>query len=159
VTHAVPHQQPAAVGGQSAGYLGRAASAAQWPLRGRAEFRNATGTSATARAFAAAFLARSRTAGARVSERTEYDVQLVVSELLANAAKYAPGPCRLDLEASEEAVEVVVWDTGTRLPTARAHDATRVGGHGLEIVMALSQSVGVDAYAGGKSVRARLALS
>lgn len=48
--------------------------------------------------------------GLPVSERTMDVVQLVVSELVTNARKYAPGPCLLTLDAGEGAVEVTVWD-------------------------------------------------
>ncbi|MFB7116291.1 ATP-binding protein [Streptomyces sp. NPDC056190] len=65
-------------------------------------------------------------------------VQLVVSELVTNARKYAPGPCTLTLEATGGAVDITVWGEPT-LPTARAADPGRVGQHGLEIVLAVSE--------------------
>ncbi|MGW2897511.1 ATP-binding protein [Streptomyces sp. NPDC001212] len=66
-------------------------------------------------------------------------VQLLVSELVTNAPKYAPGPCMLTLEATGGAVGVTVWDSEPTLPTARAADPGRVGRHGLEIVLAVSE--------------------
>lgn len=44
--------------------------------------------------------------------------ELVVSELVSNAYKYAPGPCLLDLEVSDGAVEISVWGTDPTLPSA-----------------------------------------
>ncbi|MEU8849719.1 hypothetical protein AB0C70_26550 [Streptomyces sp. NPDC048564] len=38
-------------------------------------------------------------------------VQLVFSELVTNAYEYAPGPCLLDLQVVDGAVEISVWDT------------------------------------------------
>src|SRR4051794_17530340 len=78
--------------------------------------------------------------GLPVSERAMGMVQLVVSELVTNARKYAPGTCLLTLEANDGAVEVTVWDGDPTLPVARAADPGRVGQHGLEIVMAVCQS-------------------
>lgn len=46
--------------------------------------------------------------GIPVSDRAMGMVQLVVSELVTNAHKDAPGPCLLDLEISDGAVEISV---------------------------------------------------
>jgi len=46
--------------------------------------------------------------GLPVSARAISTVQLVVSELVTNARKYAPGPCLLDLEIIEDAVQITV---------------------------------------------------
>jgi signal transduction histidine kinase len=59
--------------------------------------------------------------------------QLVVSELVTHARKYAPGPVLLDLRVTGAVVEVVVWDSNPVLPAAQAADPGRVGPHGLEI--------------------------
>ncbi|MDQ0960986.1 signal transduction histidine kinase [Streptomyces sp. B4I13] len=53
--------------------------------------------------------------------------QLVVSELVANARKYAPGPCLLDLEIIEGAVEISVWNSSTTLPSIEAAHPARIG--------------------------------
>ncbi|MBE1601355.1 hypothetical protein H4687_007484 [Streptomyces stelliscabiei] len=45
---------------------------------------------------------------------------------------YAPGPCLLDLEIIEGAVQISVWDSSTTLPSIQAADPERVGQHGLE---------------------------
>lgn len=86
-------------------------------------------------------------------------VQLVVSELVTNARKYAPGPCLLDLEIIEDAVQITVWDSGTTLPSVQAADAERVGQHGLEIVMAVSQTFCVHQEAVGKRITASIPLT
>jgi two-component sensor histidine kinase len=46
-----------------------------------------------------------------VSASSSGMVQLVVSELVTNARKYAPGPCLLDLEIVESAVQISVRPT------------------------------------------------
>jgi anti-sigma regulatory factor (Ser/Thr protein kinase) len=71
-----------------------------------------------------------------VSQRAVDVTQLVVSELVTNARKYAPGPALMDLRIVGDLVEIVVWDSAPVLPVlpvARATDAGRVGQHGMEI--------------------------
>ncbi|MFE7168422.1 ATP-binding protein [Streptomyces sp. NPDC057616] len=97
--------------------------------------------------------------GLPVSKRATGMVQLVVSELVTNARKYAPGPCLLTLEVSEGAVEVAVWDSSTRLPLILAPDPRRVGRHGLEIVMAVSRGFGMHREPVGKRIRAAVVLT
>ncbi|WP_413253491.1 ATP-binding protein [Streptomyces pseudovenezuelae] len=97
--------------------------------------------------------------GLPVSERAMGLVQLVVSELVTNARKYAPGPCLLTLEISDGAIEVTVWDSEPVLPTARAADPDRVGQHGLEIVMAVSRSIEVHREPVGKRIKATVVLA
>ncbi|MEU7428746.1 ATP-binding protein [Streptomyces sp. NPDC040750] len=70
--------------------------------------------------------------GLPVSGRAMGMVQLVVSELVTNARKYAPGPCLLTLEVEDSAVQVSVWDSSTALPAIMQFDPERVGQHGLE---------------------------
>ncbi len=60
--------------------------------------------------------------GLPVSERATGMVQLVVSERVTNARKYAPGPCLLDLELVEGAVQISVWHSSTTLPSIQAAD-------------------------------------
>jgi anti-sigma regulatory factor (Ser/Thr protein kinase) len=114
---------------------------------------------ARARHQAAGFLARVQGEhGLPVSQRAMDLAQLVVSELVTNALKYAPGPVLLDLRIGGGMVEIVVWDSDPVLPVARAADAGRVGQHGLEIVMAVVQSFEVQREPVGKRITARLAL-
>ncbi|WP_189980339.1 ATP-binding protein [Streptomyces capoamus] len=115
---------------------------------------------ARARRIAAAFLARVQGEhGIPVSQRALDLTQLVVSELVTNACKYAPGPVLLDLRVTGGVVEVMVWDSDPVLPVARAADAGRVGQHGLEIVMAVSQGFEAQREPVGKRITARLALA
>ncbi|MFD3843451.1 ATP-binding protein [Streptomyces sp. NPDC058642] len=114
---------------------------------------------ARARHIAAGFLMRVQAEhGLPVSQRAVDLTQLVVSELVTNARKYAPGPVLLDLRIVGDAVEVVVWDGDPVLPVARAADAGRVGQHGLEIVMAVAQGFEAQREPVGKRITARIAL-
>ncbi|MFC8100091.1 ATP-binding protein [Streptomyces sp. NPDC057363] len=96
--------------------------------------------------------------GLPVSARSMDLTQLVVSELVTNARKYAPGPVLMELRIIGAVVEVVVWDSDPVLPVARASDAGRVGQHGLEIVMAVAQGFEAQREPVGKRITARIAL-
>ncbi|MEU6557114.1 ATP-binding protein [Streptomyces sp. NPDC046915] len=114
---------------------------------------------AEARHLAARFLTQVQAEhGIPVSSRALDLTQLVVSELVTNARKYAPGPVLLDLRVTGAVVEVVVWDSDPVLPVARAADAGRVGQHGLEIVMAVAQGFEAQREPVGKRITARIAL-
>lgn len=113
-----------------------------------------------ARRLALSFLADvHQVHGVPVSDRATGGVQLVVSELVTNARKYAPGPCLLTLEVSDGAVEVTVWDSEPVLPIAKAADPGRVGQHGLEIVMAVCRSIEVRREPVGKRIKAVVVLA
>ncbi|MFE6526236.1 ATP-binding protein [Streptomyces sp. NPDC057794] len=115
---------------------------------------------AEARELARSFLAEVQSVhGLPVSARAMGMVQLVVSELVTNARKYAPGPCLLTLEVSDGAVGVTVWDSEPALPTARAADPDRVGQHGLEIVMAVCRSIEMHREPVGKRIKASVVLA
>ncbi|GHD85482.1 ATP-binding protein [Streptomyces naganishii JCM 4654] len=115
---------------------------------------------ADARAVAREFLTEVQSVhGLPVSARAMGMVQLVVSELVTNACKFAPGPCLLNLEMDQGAVQVTVWDTDPSLPVARAADPGRVGQHGLEIIMAVSQSFEVHREPVGKRIKAAVVLA
>lgn len=86
-------------------------------------------------------------------------VQLVVSELVTNARKYAPGPCLLTLKVSGGAVEVTVWDSDPTPPAILAPDPIRIGQHGLEIVMAVGQSFAVHREPIGKRITTAILLA
>ncbi|MDX2682759.1 ATP-binding protein [Streptomyces sp. NY05-11A] len=85
--------------------------------------------------------------------------QLVVSELVTNALRYAPGPVLLQLRVSGGTVEIAVWDSDPVLPAPRAPDPTRVGQHGLEIVRAVAEEFEVVRAPVGKRIVARLGLT
>ncbi|PWI05081.1 ATP-binding protein [Streptomyces sp. NWU339] len=115
---------------------------------------------ARARDLARSFLTDLRAVHGRpVSGRAMAMVQLVVSELVANARKYAPGPCLLTLQAQDGAVLVSVWDSSTTLPSIPAPDPGRIGQHGLEIVMAVSQSFAILREPVSKRITAAMVLA
>nr|WP_222723676.1 ATP-binding protein [Streptomyces sp. t39] len=97
--------------------------------------------------------------GLPVSGRVMGTVQLVVSELVTNARKYAPGPCLLTLRIDGGAVEVTVWDSNPTPPTIPAPDPARIGQHGLEIVMAVGRSFAVHREPVGKKICAVIELA
>ncbi|MGW5480659.1 ATP-binding protein [Streptomyces sp. NPDC004008] len=113
---------------------------------------------ASRRAYGAPITRLQAEHGIAVTARTRGLTQLVVSELVTNALKYAPGPAVLDLRVTGAVVEVAVWDSDPVLPVARAADAGRVGQHGLEIVMAVDQGLEAQREPVGKRITARLAL-
>lgn len=86
-------------------------------------------------------------------------VLLVVSELVTNACKYAPGPVLMDLRIASGCLEITVWDSDPRLPVARAAEAGRIGQHGLEIVMAVAAGFEAQREVVGKRITARLPLT
>ncbi|OEJ21309.1 regulator [Streptomyces agglomeratus] len=113
-----------------------------------------------ARDLARSFLADVQAVhGLPVSGRAMGMVQLVVSELVTNARKYAPGPCLLTLEIDGGAVEVSVWDSNPTPPAILAPDPTRIGQHGLEIVMAVGQSFSVHREPVGKRISTAVVLA
>ncbi|QIJ60667.1 ATP-binding protein [Streptomyces sp. JB150] len=97
--------------------------------------------------------------GLPVSERAMGMTQLVVSELVTNAVKYAPGPLMLDLQIIQGAVRVSVWDSDPVLPDIAATDPQRIGRHGLEITLAVSQAYEVRREPVGKRVTVLIALA
>ncbi|MFF7047864.1 ATP-binding protein [Streptomyces griseorubiginosus] len=115
---------------------------------------------AEARQLARSFLTEVQAVhGLPVSERAMGMVQLVVSELVTNSRKYAPGPCLLTLEVNDGAVEVTVWDSEPILPIAKAANPGRVGQHGLEIVMAVCRSIEMHREPVGKRIKATVVLA
>ncbi|MFG2650751.1 ATP-binding protein [Streptomyces sp. NPDC048436] len=114
---------------------------------------------AEARHLAVLFLAQAQARlGFTAAERAVDLMQLVVSELVTNARKYAPGPIRLRLRIAGGAVEIAVWDSAAALPMARAADPERVGQHGLEIVKAIAQELTVQPEPSGKRITALVSL-
>ncbi|GAQ59829.1 ATP-binding protein [Streptomyces scabiei] len=129
-------------------------------VKSSAMYHGEPGDIARGRALARAFLGRLQSVlGLPVSARAMGTVQLVVSELLTNACKYAPGPCLLDLEVSGGSVRVTVWDSDPVIPVASAPEPGRVGQHGLEIVIASCESYEVRREPVGKSTTAAVLLA
>ncbi|MGW6485689.1 ATP-binding protein [Streptomyces sp. NPDC055056] len=80
--------------------------------------------------------------------------QLVVSELVTNVRKHAPGPATLQLQITDAGLQIRLWDSNPVLPTVQALDPQRIGQHGLEIVAALTQSVTIKPTPDGKRITA-----
>ncbi|MFJ4437881.1 ATP-binding protein [Streptomyces sp. NPDC088923] len=140
----------AADGAEAAGH----AAPAQ-PLHHLAHFDGSPGSVAAARDVTTRFLHRLGAEWcARVPERTTGDLHLVVSELATNAERHAGGFHALELTGDATHVVVTVHDTSPVAPSFLTPDPARVGGHGLEIVRALSREVRIALTPGGKSVGA-----
>ncbi|MEW2304186.1 ATP-binding protein [Streptomyces sp. NPDC006655] len=124
-------------------------------------YRAAWGTTgppiADARLAVRSLLAR---AGHHPHERTSQDAQLVVSELVTNAVRHAPGPGELLLEVIPAAarLRISVRDSSPHPPRLRAPAADRVGGHGLHLVTRLCDQVQTITLDPGKWVVAHLHL-
>ncbi|MFC9819749.1 ATP-binding protein [Streptomyces erythrochromogenes] len=115
---------------------------------------------AEARQLTRSFLAEVQAAhGVHVSDRALDLVELVVSELVTNTRKYAPGPSLLSLEVREGCVDVAVWDSNPDPPAILPPDPTRVGQHGLEIIMAVALAFQIHREPVGKRVTASIALA
>ncbi|WP_328370560.1 ATP-binding protein [Streptomyces sp. NBC_00457] len=130
------------------------------PLRRAAHYTGEPGCIAEARSFAAFFLDQLRTEWcAEIDERAEGALLLVVSELVTNADRHSDGPYILELEGTDTAVSVCVYDSSAALPRRFPRDPERVGRHGLEIVHALATEVAVERVPVGKRVRVVVGLS
>ncbi|WP_051736388.1 ATP-binding protein [Streptomyces bikiniensis] len=98
------------------------------------------------------------TGRAAVPEALRLDAELVVSELVTNAARHAPGPCGLVLRLSDGELTIAVWDTSAEVPKMREADPARVGGHGLRVIHTVSDRVVTAPYGGGKRIVVHFAL-
>lgn len=129
------------------------------PLRRAAHYTGEPGCIAEARSFAAHFLDQLRTEWcAAIDDRADGEVLLVVSELVTNADRHSNGPYILDLEGTDAAVTVSVYDSSAALPLRFPKDPERVGRHGLEIVHAVAAEVSAERVPVGKRVSAVLRL-
>ncbi|MEV8593688.1 ATP-binding protein [Streptomyces sp. NPDC052012] len=130
------------------------------PLRRAAHFTGEPGCIAEAREFAALFLEQLKNEWcAKLDERADGAVLLVVSELVTNADRHSNGPYILELEGTDTSLTVAVYDSSAALPRVFPRDPERIGRHGLEIVRALAQDLRVERVPVGKCVRAVLSLS
>ncbi|WP_199862784.1 ATP-binding protein, partial [Streptomyces sp. Root1319] len=69
------------------------------------------------------------------------------------------GPYLLELEGNAERISVTVYDSSTALPVLYAPDPARLGGHGMEIVVALCDRLTAERVPVGKRIRAEFQLS
>lgn len=82
-----------------------------------------------------------------------YGVLVASSELLTNALVHARPPVAVRVVVTPTSVEVRVSDEDPRLPTLRAADPHRIGGHGLRLVEAMADAWGTaPTPEGGKEV-------
>ncbi|MGC5566922.1 ATP-binding protein [Streptomyces sp. FR-108] len=115
---------------------------------------------AAARRLATEFLARAGTEQrVAVSDHALGLTQLVVSELVTNARRHAPGPALMELRVADSTVVVTVQDSVPVRPTVHASDPERIGRHGLEIVAAVAEDFYVSLEETGKRVTAHIALT
>ncbi|MEV6742294.1 ATP-binding protein [Streptomyces sp. NPDC051104] len=132
----------------------------QSTLHYSADWADGAARAVDARQALRAFLAHAPRAGrAPVPEHVVLDAELVVSELIANAIRHAPGPCGLILQLYGDELAITVWDTSAANPVFRRPDRHRAGGHGLHLVRAASNSLAVTPRAQGKQITARLRLT
>ena len=85
-------------------------------------------------------------------EPLSQDLQLVVSELVTNAIRYAEPPVELEIEADEDTVTIAVADGSAGRPEARAQSLDAEGGRGLLLIDLLSAESGVRPEPPGKTV-------
>lgn len=86
------------------------------------------------------------------------DVELVASELVANAFLHARAPRSLWLQPLPGRLRVTVCDGDSRPPRPRVAGLTETRGRGLRVVAALAQQWGTSVTPGGKAVWAELAV-
>lgn len=127
---------------------GHAPSAHTIPLTGL------PGTASQARLAARAFLAQF----GHLDENLAGSAELVVSELVTNAVRHAPGPCVLDLEHTGHELRVTVHDHGESRPSPRSRHPERPAGHGLEIVRSVSARLSITSSHVGNTVTAWLTI-
>ncbi|MFJ8591041.1 ATP-binding protein [Streptomyces sp. NPDC093598] len=129
----------------------------QAPLRYGAVWAEGAVCAVEARRALQAFLAYvPRTGRPPVPAPLAIDAELVVSELVTNALRHAPGPCGMVLLLSGDGLAVTVWDTSTEQPVVRQRDGQRFGGHGMHVVHAVSTEVTVSSLGDGKQITAYL---
>lgn len=123
-----------------------------------AAFDGGPGTPLHARESAAAFLTAIADQ-APPADATRFDkALLVVSELVTNAVRHAPGPVVLTLDAEDGGIGITVRDTSPVLPEPRSPDLLGgTGGFGWSaIIKPLAIDFDVRSHPGGKEIHALL---
>src|SRR4051794_38145869 len=83
--------------------------------------------------------------------------ELIITELMTNAALHGRGPVTVRVRAAGTRVRVEVQDTGHGVPMIPAQSTDAMTGRGLRLVAALSAAWGVEPTGqGGKTVWAEL---
>ncbi|MFD9934298.1 ATP-binding protein [Streptomyces massasporeus] len=129
----------------------------QVPLRCGAAWDDGAACAVEARRALHAFLAYVPCTGRPpVPAPLAIDAELVVSELVTNAIRHAPGPCGMILRLSGDELAITVWDTSAEQPVLRERDGQRFGGHGMHVVHTVSTEVAVTPLGHGKQITACL---
>ena len=102
---------------------------------------------------------RGQAAERRLPSRTADLMELLTSELVANAVVHAAGGAiAVDVDDDGDYVTVSVTDSSDAMPVVRSTGPEVPGGHGMRLVDRLSAGWGVDAApGGGKTVWFRVA--
>ncbi|MFG1807430.1 ATP-binding protein [Streptomyces sp. NPDC049040] len=128
-------------------------------LRVAGTFPGVSPSIAQARDFTAAFVDQAAGADPRIQPGQRGDALLVISELVTNVVRHAPGPCEVTLEVTGVELVITVGDTSVQPPTFHPFSPHRIGRHGLEIVLALCTSVDCRPTPRGKAIRAVMSLA
>ncbi|MBX9359780.1 ATP-binding protein [Streptomyces sp. WAC04114] len=129
----------------------------QAPLRCAAVWDDGAACAVEARRALHAFLAHAPCTGRPpVPAPLAIDAELVVSELVTNAIRHAPGPCGMVLRLTGDELAITVWDTSTEQPVVMKRDGQRFGGHGMHVVHTVSSEVTVRPLGRGKQITAYL---
>jgi anti-sigma regulatory factor (Ser/Thr protein kinase) len=86
-------------------------------------------------------------------------VQLLISEVVTNAVRYAPGPIQLSLRLCSSTLRCEVEDASPEAPRRRAAHDESEGGRGLALVDALTDTWRSSSSPTGKTTWFELSLS
>jgi two-component sensor histidine kinase len=79
------------------------------------------------------------------------DARLMVSELVTNSIRYAPGkPLWVDLRRAGRYLVLEVWDCSPAPPVSKDPDFLAEGGRGIRVVKELGNRFGYDLFCCGK---------
>jgi two-component sensor histidine kinase len=86
--------------------------------------------------------------------RLRADAELVISELVTNAVRHAPGSDSFELEIVQQqgGVRLMLADAAPIRPLVQELSPDKPSGRGMQIVEALAASWGADNHHGGKRV-------
>ncbi|MEG8279841.1 ATP-binding protein [Streptomyces sp. AHA2] len=100
-------------------------------------------------------------AGYPPHHRADHDARIVVSELVTNALRDAPGPGGLLLEVlacTPARLRITVRDSSRRSPRPRVPDPHRIGGHGLQLISRICDTFHTTSLPDGKKITAEIRL-
>jgi anti-sigma regulatory factor (Ser/Thr protein kinase) len=100
-----------------------------------------------------------RTYAQRQSVEVQQSVELVVSELVANAVIHGQSPILFELESRDELIRVSVSDASHEGPRAKRESGLEAGGRGMQIIERLQRLPGwngTQGTASGSGLTSRL---